>query len=177
MATHSRAVAAAADVVLRVEGTGLVPVQPGRLTDAAGEAIRAARRGAPPCAGRPIRLRPSPPPLPSPTCAAARRRAPPLVAGIALGVAVVVAIDLANASALAAFRRSAAAVTGRATHRVVGRPTGIDARLRSHRHRSIADRRPRHRWSRVSWKYRPLATARSRCSASTHWPTRRSVTF
>ncbi len=35
MATHSRAVAAAADVVLRVEGTGLVPVQPGRLTDAA----------------------------------------------------------------------------------------------------------------------------------------------
>ena len=51
-----------------------------------------------------------------------------LVAGIALGVAVVVAIDLANASALAAFRRSAAAVTGRATHRVVGGPTGIDAR-------------------------------------------------
>ncbi|MCC7018378.1 MAG: ABC transporter ATP-binding protein [Ardenticatenales bacterium] len=35
MATHSRAVAAAADVVLRVEGTGLVPVQPGLLTDAA----------------------------------------------------------------------------------------------------------------------------------------------
>lgn len=51
-----------------------------------------------------------------------------LVAGIALGVAVVVAIDLANASALAAFRRSAAAVTGRATHRIVGGPTGIDAR-------------------------------------------------
>ena len=35
MATHSRAVAAAADVVLRVDGTGLVPVQPGLLTDAA----------------------------------------------------------------------------------------------------------------------------------------------
>jgi len=35
VATHSRAVAAAADVVLRVEGTGLVPVAPAALTTAA----------------------------------------------------------------------------------------------------------------------------------------------
>ncbi|MEO8083508.1 MAG: ABC transporter permease [Ardenticatenales bacterium] len=52
-----------------------------------------------------------------------------LVAGIALGVAVVVAIDLANVSALAAFRRSTAAVTGRATHHIVGGPAGLDERV------------------------------------------------
>ncbi len=57
-----------------------------------------------------------------------------LVLGVALGVAVVVAIDLANGSALAAFELSTDAVAGRASHRVVGGPTGIDeavyARLR-----------------------------------------------
>lgn len=63
-----------------------------------------------------------------------RRRAQSalLVAGIALGVAVVVAVDLANASALAAFRRSSASVTGRATHRVIGGPAGLDERLFAH---------------------------------------------
>jgi putative ABC transport system permease protein len=49
-----------------------------------------------------------------------------LVVGVALGVAVVVAIDLANGSALAAFRLSTDAVAGRATHRVVGGPGGLD---------------------------------------------------
>jgi len=49
-----------------------------------------------------------------------------LVAGVALGVAVVVAVDLANASALEAFRTSTEAVTGRATDRIVGGPRGID---------------------------------------------------
>lgn len=42
------------------------------------------------------------------------------VLGVALGVAVVVAIDLANASAERAFELSAETVTGRATHQVVG---------------------------------------------------------
>ncbi len=42
------------------------------------------------------------------------------VLGVALGVAVVVAIDLANTSASRAFALSAARVTGQATHRIVG---------------------------------------------------------
>ncbi len=47
------------------------------------------------------------------------------VLGVALGVAVVVAIDLANGSARRAFEMSAEAVAGRATHEIVGGPTGI----------------------------------------------------
>lgn len=52
-----------------------------------------------------------------------------LVLGVALGVAVVVAIDLANGSALRAFELSTEAVAGRATHRIVGGPTGLDEAL------------------------------------------------
>lgn len=47
------------------------------------------------------------------------------VLGVALGVAVVVAIDLANQSAARAFELSTEAVTGRATHQVIGGPSGI----------------------------------------------------
>jgi putative ABC transport system permease protein len=47
------------------------------------------------------------------------------ILGIALGVAVAVSIDLANASALRAFRLSTEAVSGRATHQVVGGPSGL----------------------------------------------------
>lgn len=56
--------------------------------------------------------------------------------GIALGVAVVVSIDLANASAMRAFERSTETVAGRATHQLVGGPAGLpesvyrDLRLR-----------------------------------------------
>ena len=46
--------------------------------------------------------------------------------GIALGVAVVVSIDLASDSALRAFERSTDAVAGRATHQLVGSSTGVD---------------------------------------------------
>jgi putative ABC transport system permease protein len=53
------------------------------------------------------------------------------VLGVALGVAVVVAIDLANGSALAAFELSTEAVTGRATHRIVGGSEGLDEALYS----------------------------------------------
>ena len=49
-----------------------------------------------------------------------------LVLSVALGVAVVVAIDMANESASAAFGLSTEAVIGRATHAIVGGPTGID---------------------------------------------------
>lgn len=51
------------------------------------------------------------------------------VLGVALGVAVVVAIDLANASASAAFRLSAESVAGKATHQIVGGPGGLDDAL------------------------------------------------
>jgi putative ABC transport system permease protein len=46
--------------------------------------------------------------------------------GIGIGVAVIVAVDLANASARKAFLMSMDAVTGEATHQVIGGPRGID---------------------------------------------------
>jgi putative ABC transport system permease protein len=58
-----------------------------------------------------------------------------MVLGIALGVAVMVSIDLANLSAGRAFDLSASAVTGRATHAIVAGGQGVDeslyARLRT----------------------------------------------
>ncbi|HEX7183233.1 MAG TPA: FtsX-like permease family protein [Thermoanaerobaculia bacterium] len=53
------------------------------------------------------------------------------ILGVALGVAVVVSIDLANSSARRAFALSTEAVTGRATHQIVGGPEGLpDATFR-----------------------------------------------
>jgi putative ABC transport system permease protein len=49
-----------------------------------------------------------------------------MVFGIALGVAVVVSIDLANASAGRAFSLSTESVTGKATHQVDGGSQGVD---------------------------------------------------
>jgi len=58
-----------------------------------------------------------------------------MIAGIMLGVAVMVAIDLANSAASRAFDLSTETIAGRATHQVVGGPAGLDeaiyARLRS----------------------------------------------
>jgi putative ABC transport system permease protein len=51
------------------------------------------------------------------------------VIGVALGVAVVVAIDLANSSASRAFALSTESVTGRATHQIVGGPNGLPTEL------------------------------------------------
>ena len=45
--------------------------------------------------------------------------------GVALGVAVVVSIDLANASASRAFSLSTETITGRTTHQIVGGPEGL----------------------------------------------------
>jgi putative ABC transport system permease protein len=45
--------------------------------------------------------------------------------GIALGVAVMVGIDLANQNALQSFRRTVEAVTGKATHQILGGPSSI----------------------------------------------------
>jgi len=49
-----------------------------------------------------------------------------MVLGIALGAAVVVAIDLANSAASRAFDLSTDAIAGRATHQVVGGPRGLN---------------------------------------------------
>jgi hypothetical protein len=51
------------------------------------------------------------------------------IVGIALGVAVAVSIDLANGSALRAFGLAAEAVSGRATHQILGGPSGMPDEL------------------------------------------------
>ena len=52
-----------------------------------------------------------------------------MVLGITLGVAVAVAVDLANASASRAFDYSTDAIAGRATHQIVAGPQGLDEAL------------------------------------------------
>ncbi len=61
------------------------------------------------------------------------------VLGIALGVAMMVSIDLANGSAQRAFSLSTDAITGRATHRIVAiAPTGIDESVYAQLKRSLS---------------------------------------
>jgi putative ABC transport system permease protein len=52
-----------------------------------------------------------------------------LILGVAIGVAMMVAIDLANSSASRAFQLSTDAVAGKTTHRIVGGPTGLDEEI------------------------------------------------
>lgn len=52
-----------------------------------------------------------------------------MIVGITLGVAVVIAVDLANESASRAFDLSTEAVAGRATHQIVGGPEGLDEQI------------------------------------------------
>jgi putative ABC transport system permease protein len=52
-----------------------------------------------------------------------------MIFGIALGVAVVVSIDLANASAGRAFALSTETVTGKTTHQIVGGSQGVDEKI------------------------------------------------
>ena len=58
-----------------------------------------------------------------------------LIVGVAIGVAMIVAIDLANGSAERAFQLGTETVTGKATHQITGGPAGLDealyARLRT----------------------------------------------
>lgn len=49
-----------------------------------------------------------------------------LILSVALGVAVVVAVDLANASATRAFQLSTEVIVGKATHQILGGPDGFD---------------------------------------------------
>ena len=51
------------------------------------------------------------------------------VLGVALGVAVVIAIDIANASASRAFTLSSESIVGRASHQLVGGPNGFSSAL------------------------------------------------
>ncbi len=51
------------------------------------------------------------------------------VLGVALGVGVVVAIDIANSSASRAFSLSSESIVGRATHQVVGGPNGFPTEI------------------------------------------------
>ena len=52
-----------------------------------------------------------------------------MIIGIMLGVAVAVAIDLANVSASRSFDLSVEAMTGRATHHIIGGPQGVEEQL------------------------------------------------
>ncbi|MEL6307753.1 MAG: FtsX-like permease family protein [Chloroflexota bacterium] len=47
------------------------------------------------------------------------------ILGVALGVAVVISIDIANGSASRAFELSSASITGRSTHQIAGGPDGV----------------------------------------------------
>src|SRR4051812_25017326 len=49
--------------------------------------------------------------------------------GLSLGVATIIAVDIATASSRRAFELSMEAVNGAATHEIVGGPQGIDERL------------------------------------------------
>ena len=51
------------------------------------------------------------------------------VLGVAIGVAMIVAIDLANGSAQRAFTLGTETVTGRATHQIFGGPSGLDEQV------------------------------------------------
>jgi putative ABC transport system permease protein len=61
-----------------------------------------------------------------------------LIVGVAIGVAMMVSIDLANGSAQRAFQLSSDAVTGKATHYIIGPPTGFDQAIYSHLRRDPA---------------------------------------
>lgn len=52
-----------------------------------------------------------------------------LVIGVAIGVAMIVAIDLANGSAGRAFALGTETITGKATHQIVGGPSSLDERV------------------------------------------------
>src|SRR5512142_2299275 len=52
-----------------------------------------------------------------------------MILSVALGVAVVVSVDLANQSATRAFKLSTEAVTGKATHQIIGNENVLDEQV------------------------------------------------
>jgi putative ABC transport system permease protein len=65
-----------------------------------------------------------------------------MIVGIALGVAVMVSIDLANASANRAFELGTEAVTGKATHQISGDAQGVDETIYAGLRRQFGDALP-----------------------------------
>jgi putative ABC transport system permease protein len=63
-----------------------------------------------------------------------------LVVGVAIGVAMIVAIDLANGAASRAFALGTETITGKATHQIVGGPTGLDESIYTALRRDLAYR-------------------------------------
>lgn len=63
-----------------------------------------------------------------------------LILGVAIGVAMIVAIDLANGSAARAFELGTETVTGRATHQIVGGPNGLDQQIYTQLRREVGYR-------------------------------------
>ena len=98
-----------------------------------------------------------------------------MIVGITLGVAVMVAIDLANSAASRAFDLSTETIAGRATHQIdrwtgrAGRSGLCPAARGRHGHRQRAGR------DRLRHLARSSATGRSSCSASIPSPRRRSA--
>ncbi|MEZ4860432.1 MAG: FtsX-like permease family protein [Caldilineaceae bacterium] len=62
------------------------------------------------------------------------------VLGVAIGVAMIVAIDLANGAAARAFTLGTETVTGRATHQILGGPNGLDERIYTRLRRELGFR-------------------------------------
>lgn len=62
------------------------------------------------------------------------------VIGVAIGVAMIVAIDLANGSAARAFDLATETVTGKATHQIVGGPNGLDQEIYTQLRREVGYR-------------------------------------
>ncbi len=62
-----------------------------------------------------------------------------LICGVAIGVAMMVSVDVANHSAGRAFELSTQAVAGRATHRLTGGPSGLDESLYTGLRTTISD--------------------------------------
>jgi putative ABC transport system permease protein len=60
-----------------------------------------------------------------------------LVIGIALGVAMIVAVDLANSSASQAFALSTESLVGKATHQISAGPNGLPTQLYSQLRREL----------------------------------------
>ena len=63
------------------------------------------------------------------------------LAGIVLGIAVVVSIDLARGSAEYAFARSTEVIAGNTTHQIISGPRGLDENL-------YTELRVKHGWRR-----------------------------
>ncbi len=62
------------------------------------------------------------------------------VLGVAIGVAMIVAIDLANGSASRAFTLGTETVTGKATHQILGGPNGLDESIYTQLRRDVGYR-------------------------------------